>query len=100
MSFIFSLYHTFDATSIKSLTTKQKDECIKLLNNINGSKKENLVLLIMYHEHIKKGTSLKQFHEGSVPYLGKSENKMLSFDFNEFPQELQVIIYKYMLLKI
>ncbi len=76
------------------LTTKQKDELIKLIKNLEDDDEEGneriYVLIRMFQlENSEDKSTFK------IPYGGKYVKSDLKFDLNDLPFKLKQIIYKF-----
>ena len=91
----FPLYDTLsqDIENI-DLTTKQKDEFMKLLKNIDVDGSERIYVLIrMFQlENSEDKTTFK------IPYGGKFVKNDIKFDLNDLPNELKQILYKFVVI--
>ena len=91
----FPLYDSLSAESENiDLTTKQKDELIKLIKNFNDDDEEGneriYVLIRMFQlENSEDKSTFK------IPYGGKYVKNDLKFDLNDLPFKLKQMIYKF-----
>ena len=88
----FPLYETLCADICNiDLTTKQKDEFMKLVKNIDtdGSERIYVLIRIFQLENSEDKSTFK------IPYGGKYVKNDLKFDFNDLPNELKQILYKF-----
>lgn len=91
----FPLYDSLSAESENiDLTTKQKDELIKLIKNFDDDDEEGneriYVLIRMFQlENSEDKSTFK------IPYGGKYVKNDLKFDLNDLPFKLKQIIYKF-----
>jgi len=76
------------------LTTKQKDELIKLIKNVEDEDNEGneriYVLIRMFQMENNEDKSTFK-----IPYGGKYVKNDLKFDLNDLPFKLKQIIYKF-----
>lgn len=88
----FPLYDTLctDVCNI-DLTTKQKDEFMKLVKNIDpvGAERIYVSIRMFQLENSEDKSTFK------IPYGGKFVKNDLKFDFNDLPNELKQILYKF-----
>jgi len=93
-----SNFPLYDSLSVESenidLTTKQKDELIKLIKNFDDDDEEGneriYVLIRMFQlENSEDKSTFK------IPYGGKYVKNDLKFDLNDLPFKLKQMIYKF-----
>ena len=88
----FPLYESLSAdVSNLDLTTKQKDEFMKLVKNIDIEGSERIYVLIRMFQ-LENSEDKSTF---KIPYGGKYIKTDLKFDFNDLPNELKHILYKF-----
>lgn len=88
----FPLYDSLSAdVSNLDLTTKQKDEFMKLVKNIDLEGSERIYVLIRMFQ-LENSEDKSTF---KIPYGGKYIKTDLKFDLNELPNQLKNILYKF-----
>ena len=88
----FPLYDTLIAEAQnKDLTTKEKDEFMKLTKNIDVDGSERLYVLIRMYQ-LENNEDKSTF---KIPYGGKYVKTDLKFDLNDLPNQLKQILYKF-----
>jgi hypothetical protein len=88
----FPLYDSLSSDVSKfDLTTKQKDEFMKLVKNIDNEGTERIYVLIRMFQ-LENAEDKSTF---KIPYGGKFIKTDLKFDLNDFPNELKNILYKF-----
>jgi hypothetical protein len=88
----FPLYDSLSSGVLNiDLSTKQKDEFMKIMKNIDVDGAERIYVLIrMYQlENCEDKSTFK------IPYGGKYVKEDLKFDLNDLPNELKQMLYKF-----
>ena len=78
------------------LTTKQKDEFMKIVKNIDSNGAELIYALIRTYQ-LENNEDKSTF---KLPYGGKFVKDDMKFDFNELPNELKNILYQFVLIHL
>jgi hypothetical protein len=78
----------------EDLTTKQKDEFIKLVDNIDENASELIYALIRVYQ-LENSENKNTF---TLPFNGTFINESIKFDLNELPNKLKQILYKFIVL--
>jgi len=78
---------------IKELLEEQKIDLIKKIKKLDDIGRELVYALIKNHHllHQEKNTCF------ICPYKGKKKKKSIQFNLENFPNELQIILYKFVL---
>jgi UTP:GlnB (protein PII) uridylyltransferase len=94
----FPLYDNLlsEVTSYEDLTTKQKDEFMKVIVSIDDNATELVYALIRVYQ-LENSDNKNTF---TLPYDGKyvDENKDIRFDLNELPNQLKQMLYNFLKL--
>lgn len=83
-------------TTHDDLTTKQKDEFIKLVKKIDPAGHELVYVLIRVYQ-IENSEDKSTF---KTPYGGKYVKTDLKFDLNELPNQLRQVLYKFVQIHV
>ena len=86
----------FKETSNEDLTTKEKDEFMKIIKNIDQKGFEIVYALIRIFQ-LENNEDKSTF---KIPYGGKFVKDDLNFNLNDLPLQLKQILYKFLLLHI
>jgi len=78
----------------EDLTTKQKDEFIKLVANIDENASELIYALIRVYQ-LENSENKNTF---TLPFNGTFINDTIKFDLNELPNKLKQVLYKFIVL--
>jgi hypothetical protein len=78
----------------EDLTTKQKDEFIKLVANVDENASELIYALIRVYQ-LENSENKNTF---TLPFNGTFINDTIKFDLNELPNKLKQILYKFIVL--
>ena len=81
----------FKETLNEDLTNKQKDEFMRLIKNIDQNGFEIVYALIRIFQ-LENNDDKSTF---KLPYGGKFDKNDMKFDFNELPNELKHILFKF-----
>ena len=81
----------------KDLTSKQKENMINIINNLDKNASEILIIIIyIYYNNTKKNTekidSITEKNNNIIPYKGNYESENISWYLNSFPNQLKHII--------
>ena len=88
----FPLYDTlFAEASLIDLSTKEKDEFMKLVKNIDIEGTERIYVLIRMFQ-LENSEDKSTF---KIPFGGKYVKTDLKFDLNDLPNQLKQILYKF-----
>jgi hypothetical protein len=92
----FPLYDNIinEVKTEEDLTTKQKDEFIKLVENVDENASELIYALIRVYQ-LENSENKNTF---TLPYNGTFVNDTIKFDLNELPNKLKQILYKFIVL--
>lgn len=92
----FPLYDNIinEVKTEEDLTTKQKDEFIKLVENVDENASELIYALIRVYQ-LENSENKNTF---TLPYNGTFVNDIIKFDLNELPNKLKQILYKFIVL--
>ena len=95
MSDHFPLYENICTNiSNKDLTTKQKHECMSLLQNIDQFGMECIYALIHYH-YMNEGDSSESSPYQSVVETDVCGKSIVTCNLNDFPNKLKQILLKF-----
>ena len=90
-----SNFPLYDSLSLElknlDLTTKEKDEFMKLVKNIDADGAERIYVLIRMYQ-LENSDDKSTF---KIPYGGKYVKNDIKFDLNELPNELKQLLYKF-----
>ena len=75
--------------SILDMATKEKDEFIKIVKNIDVDGSERIMAIIRMYQQENSEDTFK------IPYGGKYIKNDIKFDLNELPNELKNMLYKF-----
>lgn len=78
----------------EDLTTKQKDEFIKLVENVDEHASELIYALIRVYQ-LENSENKNTF---TLPFNGTFVNDTIKFDLNELPNKLKQVLYKFIVL--
>jgi hypothetical protein len=78
------------------LKSKQKDEFMKIVKNIDSNGSELIYALIRTYQ-LENSEDKSTF---KLPYGGKFVKDDIKFDFNELPNELKNILYQFVLIHL
>jgi hypothetical protein len=86
----------FKETKNEDLTTKEKDEFMKIIKNIDqkGFEISYALIRIFQLENSEDKSTFK------IPYGGKFVKDDLNFNLNDLPLQLKQILYKFLVLHI
>ena len=96
----FPLYDNLlgEVTSFEDLTVKQKDDFMKVINDIDDNATELVYALIRVYQ-LENSENKNTF---TLPYDGKyvenNKNKDIRFDLNELPNQLKQMLYNFLRL--
>lgn len=91
----FPLYDNLSSgISARDLTTKQKNEFMSKVKNIdeNGAELIYALIRVFQMENSEDNSTFK------LPYDGKYSNNDMKFDLNQLPNQLKQILYKFIQL--
>ena len=91
----YSLYYTFLSGKEVKIQNKHKEYLKKRIECGDEKIHEIVFLLIIEHSLYKRDTTLANIYKGKYPYKIKITNSGQSFDLNNLPDDLLVIIYKF-----
>jgi hypothetical protein len=86
----------FKETTNEDLTTKEKDEFMKIIKNIDQKGFEIAYALIRIFQ-LENNEDKSTF---KIPYGGKFVKDDLNFNLNDLPLQLKQILYKFLVLHI
>jgi len=92
----FPLYDNLitEVTSFEDLSSKQKDNFMKMVVDIDDNSSELIYALIRVYQ-LENSENKNIF---TLPYDGKFIDKDLKFDLNELPNQLKQILYNFLTL--
>ena len=92
----FPLYDNLlaEVQTFEDLNNKQKDQFMKLIDDIDENTSELIYALIRVYQ-LENSENKNTF---TLPYDGKFIDKDIKFDLNELPNQLKHILLKFLLL--
>jgi hypothetical protein len=92
----FPLYDNLlaEVQTFEDLNNKQKDQFMKLIDDIDENTSELIYALIRVYQ-LENSENKNTF---TLPYDGKFIDKDIKFDLNELPNQLKQILLKFLLL--
>lgn len=92
----FPLYDNLlaEVQTFEDLNNKQKDQFMKLIDDIDENTSELIYALIRVYQ-LENSENKNTF---TLPYDGKFIDKDIKFDLNELPNQLKQVLLKFLLL--
>lgn len=92
----FPLYDNLmgEIQTFEDLTTKQKDDFMKIIADVDDNTSELVYALIRVYQ-LENSENKNTF---TLPYDGKFIDNEIKFDLNELPNQLKQMLYRFLIL--
>lgn len=97
MKMSYPLYHTLNRNiSSGGLSKKQERELVDSLNSVEDSEiKEAIIMLIAEHARVNEELNINE-GQLELPFGMRQKGKVTSFNFEDLPSDLKLILWKFM----